>query len=55
MTARLRLLLEGKVRYVVGGLRQMGTERGVRGAKARALAEVANYLENNREWMRYDE
>ena len=55
VTARLRMLLEGKVRYVIGGLRQMGSKRGLRGSKARALARATNYLENNREWMRYDE
>ena len=55
VTARLRLLLEGKVRGVISGLRQMGTKHGLKGAKARALAVVANYLENNQDFMRYDE
>jgi hypothetical protein len=55
VTARLRLLLEGKVRYVIGGLRQMRTKRGLRGSKAQVLARVTNYLENNQEWMRYDD
>ncbi len=55
VTARLRMLLEGKVRGVVSGLRQMGTKRGLRGPKARALAVAANYLENNQDFMRYDE
>jgi hypothetical protein len=54
VTARLRMLLEGKVRGVFSGLRQMGTKRGLKGSKARALARVANYLENNQDWMRYD-
>src|SRR5205085_7778195 len=54
VTARLRMLLEGKVRGVFSGLRQMGTKHGLRGPKARALARVANYLENNQDWMRYD-
>jgi hypothetical protein len=55
VTARLRMLLEGKVRGVVSGLRQMGTKHGLRGPKARALAVATNYLENNQDFMRYDE
>ncbi len=55
VTARLRMLLEGRVRGVVSGLRQMGTKRGLKGAKARALAVATNYLENNQDFMRYDE
>jgi hypothetical protein len=55
VTARLRMLLEGKVSGVIGGLRQMGTKHQLKGSKARALAVVANYLENNRDFMRYDE
>ena len=55
VTARLRMLLEGKVRGVVSGLRQRGTKHGLRGSKARARAVAANYLENNQDFMRYDE
>jgi hypothetical protein len=55
VTARLRLLLAGRGSGVIGGLRQLGTKHGLRGAKAQALARVANYLENNRYWMRYNE
>jgi hypothetical protein len=55
VTARLRMLLQGKVRGVFSGLRQMGTKHGLQGSKARALAVVANYLENNQDFMRYDE
>jgi len=54
VTARLRLLLEGKVKGVISGLRQMGTKHGLRGSKARTLAVVANYLERNQDFMRYD-
>jgi hypothetical protein len=55
VTARLRLLLEGKVGGVIRGLRQMRTKHGLRGPKAKTLTQVANYLESNRDFMRYDE
>lgn len=51
----LRMLLEGKVRYVIGGLRQMMTKRKLKGAKRKAVGEVANYLERNRDRMKYDD
>jgi len=54
VTVRLRMVLEGRVGGVIGGLRQMGTKHGLKGAKARALAVVANYLDNNRDFMHYD-
>src|SRR5207245_9591214 len=37
-----------------GGVRGMGTERGLGGAKKQALAKVCAYLSANRERMRYD-
>jgi hypothetical protein len=54
--ARERILrvLQGKVELVVRGLREMGTKRGLAGAKRKALAKVCAYLWNNRERMRYD-
>lgn len=55
VTARLRMLLQGRVGGVISGLRQMKTKHGLRGAKARAVTRVANYLDNNRDFMRYDE
>jgi len=48
-------VLRGEVSSVVRGLRQMGSKRGLRGAKARELATICNYLEKNKERMRYDE
>ena len=51
---RLRLLLEGKVGYVIGGLRQMLTKHRLRGSKAQALRQAIGYLANNRAHMRYD-
>lgn len=52
---RLQSLLEGKVGYVIGGLRQRATKHRLRGSKARRLSEVIGYLERNRQFMRYDE
>jgi hypothetical protein len=51
----LRMLLEGKVGYVVGGLRQMMTKRDLKGARRKTVREVAGYFERNRGRMRYDE
>jgi hypothetical protein len=52
---RLRGLLEGRVGYVIGGLRQRLTKRGLNGSRRKALESAITYLENNREHMRYDE
>ena len=54
VTARLRLLLEGKVRGVIKGLKQMGTQQGLTGEKRRTLAKAVGYFERNRAQMRYD-
>jgi len=51
----LRMLLEGKVSYVIGGLRQMMTKRELKGLRRKTVREVANYLAWNRARMRYDE
>ncbi|MCA1684055.1 MAG: ISKra4 family transposase, partial [Actinobacteria bacterium] len=55
--ARERILrvLRGEVAGVVRGLRRMGTQRGLNGAKKKALAQVCAYLRKNRGRMRYDE
>jgi hypothetical protein len=55
VTARLRMLLEGKVGGVIKGLKQMGTQQGLTGEKKRALAKVVGYLERNRAHMQYDQ
>lgn len=52
---RLLRVLQGKATGVIGGLREMGTKRGLVGAKKRALTTVCGYLEANVERMRYDE
>ena len=52
---RLRMLLEGKVGYVIGGLREMLTKRGLTGNKRKTLEGVIGYLERHRGYMRYAE
>lgn len=53
--SRILRILEGDVGYVIGGLRQMATKRGLRGAKLRKLNGICNYLEKNRHRLRYDD
>jgi hypothetical protein len=52
--ARLLRVLEGKSAQVIRGLREMGTKRGLRGAKKKGLQTVCAYLERNAERMQYD-
>ena len=52
---RLRGLLEGRVGYVIGGLRQRMTKERLRGRKREVVESAIEYLENNREHMKYDE
>ena len=52
---RLRMLLQGKVKDVIRGLRQMKTKHRLRGDKARTIDRLANYYEHNIHRMRYDE
>jgi hypothetical protein len=52
---RLRMLLEGKVGQVIGGLRRMLTVHGLVGQKHRVLRGTIRYYENHRDSMRYDE
>jgi hypothetical protein len=52
---RLRGLLEGRVGYVIGGLRQRLTKHALTGSRRQTLESVITYLENNRGHMRYDE
>ena len=53
---RLRMLLKGKVGYVIGGLRQTLTKRGgaLTKRQRKTLATVIGYYARNRPWMRYD-
>ena len=51
----LRMLLEGKVRSVVAGLRQMMTKRDLKGTRRKTIREVTGYFERNQARMKYDE
>ncbi len=52
---RLLRVLHGEVSKVIGGLRQMGTKRGLKGKRRERLDKVCNYLQKNESRMRYDE
>ena len=47
--------MEGKVGYVIGGLKQMATKGKVSKGARKQLSKVIVYLENNRRFMKYDE
>jgi len=53
---RLRMLLEGKVGRVIGGLRQMLTKRQdhLTKPKRKTLEKVIGYYQGHRQWMHYD-
>lgn len=55
VTRRLRQLLEGKVKTVIGGLRRLLKQHSLHGPKRRTLQAVIRYYSNNRHHMRYDE
>ena len=52
---RLRMLLDGKVGLVIGGLRQTLTKRKLRGSRRKTMREVIGYFDRNRGRMHYDE
>jgi len=52
---RLRRILDGQVGYVIGGLKQIATKRGLSKNKRVQLNKVLKYLSNNRAYMAYDE
>ena len=53
--SRVLRILRGEVGYVIGGLRQMATKRGLSAAKRKKLAGICNYFDRNRHRMRYNE
>ena len=55
VSARLRMLLEGHVGRVIGGLRQMLSKHVLSASKRKTLESVIGYFENNRHHMRYNE
>lgn len=52
---RLLRVLHGAAAGVLKGLRRMGTQQELVGAKRKRLREICNFLERNRYRMRYDE
>lgn len=52
---QLRMLLEGKVGYVVRTFRQLIPRNDLKGQKKKTVESAITYYENNREHMRYDE
>lgn len=52
---RLRDLLQGRVGYVISGLRKRLRTEKVSGQRRKVVRSAVEYLANNREHMRYDE
>src|SRR5262249_35132097 len=51
---RVTQVLEGKVETVLRSLRRLAVDRGLKGAKQKALADICRYWHKNRQRMRYD-
>lgn len=51
----LRMLLEGKVGYVIGGLKRLRDKHQLKGEKRKMLNAAITYYQNNRAHMKYDE
>jgi len=51
----LRKLLQGKVRRVIGGIRQMATKRGLSNPRRAKVQQCLNYFAKRCEHMKYDE
>lgn len=52
---KLRMLLEGKVGYVIGDLRRLIGKHKLKGGKRKTVEETITYYDNNRAYMKYDE
>jgi hypothetical protein len=52
---RLVRILNGEVKGVITGLRQLGTRRGLSAKAMKDLQRICGYLEKNADKMRYDE
>lgn len=50
---KLRDPLQGRVGYVIGGFRQRLTKGKLSGSRRKVLELAIEYMENNREQMRY--
>jgi len=51
---RMLRVLQGKAKAVIADLRQVGSEHGLKGAKASRLRKLCKFLEKNLPRMRYD-
>jgi hypothetical protein len=51
----LRMLLEGKVGYVIGSFKRLRNAHPLSGTRRRVVSAAITYYENNRQHMRYDE
>ena len=51
---KLTAILQGRVGYVIGGLRQILTKQQLRKSVRETLAKVVTFFHNHRHWMRYD-
>jgi hypothetical protein len=52
--AKLTAILNGRVGYVSGGLRQILTKRKLRKSVRETLEKVITFFDNHRRWMQYD-
>jgi hypothetical protein len=52
---QLAQILKGRVGYVIGGLKQTITKRGLKGSRRVALEKAIRYFERHKRWMRYHE
>ena len=55
VTQQLRLLLQGKIGYVIGGFRRAIGVHGLKGNRLKTVNAAIGYFKRNREHMRYDE
>ena len=55
VTQRLQMLLEGKVGYLIGGLKQMLTKQALKGPRKKMLNRLITYFSRNLTRMRYDQ
>lgn len=55
VTHHLRMLLEGKVGYVIRNFRSLINRHGLKGSTKKTVTSAIRYYENNRHHMRYDE
>jgi hypothetical protein len=55
VTRHLRMLLDGKVGYVIRNFRQLIPRNELKGSAKKTVESAITYYENNREHMRYDE